>query len=191
DCSLSNENEIYLRNFLPELGNFTQGMYRRLARKAHTGRDHYNIHKLSAEEVQSNQAMSIPVSVLLTFLALSTCQGHSVTLLQSSTFLKESITLLSKLLETKVSCNNMNVTNIFAGGEKDDDLEILCKATTVVLEGQSCHRQLEGIHLNLLRILQRKSTVHKAPCPVATGNTTSLTEFLVALHRLLQRLVKS
>ncbi|CAM9485199.1 unnamed protein product [Bubo scandiacus] len=30
-CSLSNENEIYLRNFLPELGNFTQGMYRRLA----------------------------------------------------------------------------------------------------------------------------------------------------------------
>uniref|UniRef100_A0A663MS27 Interleukin-4 n=1 Tax=Athene cunicularia TaxID=194338 RepID=A0A663MS27_ATHCN len=31
NCSLSNENEIYLRNFLPELGNFTQGMYRRLA----------------------------------------------------------------------------------------------------------------------------------------------------------------
>ncbi|KAM6116183.1 uncharacterized protein FYW35_006813 [Pterocles gutturalis] len=30
-CSLSNENEIYLRNFLPELGNFTQGLYRRLA----------------------------------------------------------------------------------------------------------------------------------------------------------------
>ncbi|KAM9226582.1 uncharacterized protein RG961_007014 [Leptosomus discolor] len=33
-CSLSNENEIYLRNFLPELGNFTQGMYRRLATSA-------------------------------------------------------------------------------------------------------------------------------------------------------------
>ncbi|KFV14880.1 hypothetical protein N340_06584 [Tauraco erythrolophus] len=30
-CSLSNDNEIYLRNFLPELGNFTQGLYRRLA----------------------------------------------------------------------------------------------------------------------------------------------------------------
>uniref|UniRef100_A0A8C0BI15 Interleukin-4 n=1 Tax=Buteo japonicus TaxID=224669 RepID=A0A8C0BI15_9AVES len=28
-CSLSNDNEIYLRHFLPELGNFTQGMYRR------------------------------------------------------------------------------------------------------------------------------------------------------------------
>ncbi|PKU36972.1 interleukin 13 [Limosa lapponica baueri] len=34
NCSLSNENEIYLRNFLPELGNFTQGMYRRLAKSA-------------------------------------------------------------------------------------------------------------------------------------------------------------
>ncbi|XP_061858988.1 uncharacterized protein LOC104559457 [Colius striatus] len=34
NCSLSNENEIYLRNFLPELGNFTQGMYRRLATRA-------------------------------------------------------------------------------------------------------------------------------------------------------------
>ncbi|KGL86966.1 hypothetical protein N301_09245 [Charadrius vociferus] len=34
NCSLSNENEIYLRNFLPELGNFTQGMYRRLATSA-------------------------------------------------------------------------------------------------------------------------------------------------------------
>uniref|UniRef100_A0A663F5Y1 Interleukin-4 n=1 Tax=Aquila chrysaetos chrysaetos TaxID=223781 RepID=A0A663F5Y1_AQUCH len=30
NCSLSNDNEIYLRHFLPELGNFTQGMYRRL-----------------------------------------------------------------------------------------------------------------------------------------------------------------
>lgn len=132
--------------------------------------------------------------------------------------------------------------------QKDDDIETLCKATTVVLEGQSCHRQLEGIHLNLLHILQRKSTVHEvraqhsspancsramqpssflhiqllpqspfplphphqlqnqvplpptiltvgffllqAPCPVATANTTSLTQFLVDLHRLLQRLVK-
>ncbi|KAM6408480.1 uncharacterized protein O9250_007768 [Rhynochetos jubatus] len=34
NCSLSHENEIYLRNFLPELGNFTQGMYRRLAASA-------------------------------------------------------------------------------------------------------------------------------------------------------------
>ncbi|KFU92302.1 hypothetical protein M959_03909, partial [Chaetura pelagica] len=33
-CSLSNENEIYLRHFLPQLGNFTQGMYRRLATSA-------------------------------------------------------------------------------------------------------------------------------------------------------------
>ncbi|OWK60304.1 hypothetical protein RLOC_00008001 [Lonchura striata] len=28
-CFLSDENEIYLRHFLPALGNFTQGLYRR------------------------------------------------------------------------------------------------------------------------------------------------------------------
>ncbi|NXW62902.1 IL4 protein, partial [Eurystomus gularis] len=33
-CSLSNEDEIYLRDFLPELGNFTQGLNRHLARSA-------------------------------------------------------------------------------------------------------------------------------------------------------------
>ncbi|KAI1234052.1 hypothetical protein IHE44_0003762 [Lamprotornis superbus] len=29
NCFLSDENEVYLRHFLPALGNFTQGMYRR------------------------------------------------------------------------------------------------------------------------------------------------------------------
>uniref|UniRef100_U3KG92 Interleukin-4 n=1 Tax=Ficedula albicollis TaxID=59894 RepID=U3KG92_FICAL len=28
DCLLSDDNEIYLRHFLPALGNFTQGLYR-------------------------------------------------------------------------------------------------------------------------------------------------------------------
>lgn len=46
--------------------------------------------------------MSVPVPLLLTFLVLSACQGHMAALLQTSTFLKESITLLNKLLETKV-----------------------------------------------------------------------------------------
>lgn len=39
--------------------------------------------------------MSSPVPVLLTFLALSACQGHMAALLQTSTLLKESIRLLS------------------------------------------------------------------------------------------------
>ncbi|XP_068265349.1 interleukin-4 [Nyctibius grandis] len=134
--------------------------------------------------------MSIPVPVLLTLLVLAACWGHPATLPQTSTLLKESIRLLSELLETKVSCDKMNVTNIFAGNEKDNDMEILCKAATVAWEGQSCHRHLEGIYLNLLRLVQRKSGVHKAPCPVAAGNTTSLTEFLGDLRRVLQRLVK-
>ncbi|XP_072729118.1 interleukin-4-like [Ciconia boyciana] len=134
--------------------------------------------------------MSIPVPVLLVFLALSAWQGHKAALLQTSNLLKESIRLLSELLETKVSCDKMNVTSIFAGDKKDDDMEILCKATTVAWEGRSCHRQLEGIYLNLLQLVRRKSAVHKAPCPVAAGNTTSLNDFLVDLRRVLQQLVK-
>lgn len=38
---------------------------------------------------------------------------------------------------------------------------ILCKATTVVWEGRSCHQQLEGVYLNLLDLVRRKSTTHK------------------------------
>ncbi|XP_050761582.1 interleukin-4 [Gymnogyps californianus] len=134
--------------------------------------------------------MSIPVPVLLTFLALSACQGHTAALLQTSNLLKESIRLLSELLETKVSCDNVNVTNIFAGNMKDSNMETLCKATTVAWESRSCHRHLEGISLNLLSLLRRKSAVHKAPCPVAAGNTTSLNYFLTELRKVLQRLVK-
>uniref|UniRef100_A0A8C9FPQ1 Interleukin-4 n=1 Tax=Pavo cristatus TaxID=9049 RepID=A0A8C9FPQ1_PAVCR len=33
-CSLSTDNEIYLRNFLPALGNFTQALYQRIPPKA-------------------------------------------------------------------------------------------------------------------------------------------------------------
>ncbi|PKU36971.1 interleukin-4 [Limosa lapponica baueri] len=59
--------------------------------------------------------MSIQVPVLLTFLALSACRGHSAALPPTSTFLKESVQLLGKLLGTEVSCDKMNVTDIFAG----------------------------------------------------------------------------
>ncbi|KFP76748.1 hypothetical protein N310_08770, partial [Acanthisitta chloris] len=76
-----------------------------------------------------------------------------------------------------VSCDKMNVTNIFAG-DKRDNMEILCKATTVTSESQSCHRFLKDIHRNLLCLVQRSRTVHKAPCPVAPGSTTSLKDFL-------------
>ncbi|KFP50686.1 hypothetical protein N323_08873, partial [Cathartes aura] len=80
-----------------------------------------------------------------------------------------------------VSCDNVNVTNIFAGNMKDSNMETLCKATTVAWESRSCHRHLEGIYLNLLSLVRRKSAVHKAPCPVAAGNTTSLKYFLMEL----------
>ncbi|KFP10123.1 hypothetical protein Z169_00074, partial [Egretta garzetta] len=80
-----------------------------------------------------------------------------------------------------VSCDKMNVTNIFAGDKKANDTEMLCKAATIALESRDCHTHLEGIYLNLLSLIQRKSTAYKAPCPVAAGNTTSLKQFLADL----------
>ncbi|KFP42646.1 hypothetical protein N324_09134, partial [Chlamydotis macqueenii] len=59
--------------------------------------------------------------------------------------------------------------------------ELLCKAATVALESRSCHVYLEGIYLNLHNLIQRKSAVHRAPCPVAAGSTTSLNNFLQGL----------
>lgn len=40
-------------------------------------------------------------------------------------------------------------------------MEILCKATTVILEGHSCHKNLKGIYINLVKLVQMKSAVHK------------------------------
>ncbi|XP_051487505.1 interleukin-4 [Apus apus] len=134
--------------------------------------------------------MSIPGPVLLTVLALWAGQAGAAALVQPSILLQESIQLLGALLESQVSCNKMNVTNIFAGNKHDNDLEVLCKATTVALEGRSCHQHLEGISLNLLSLVRRESSAPQGPCPVAAGDTTSLNQFLVDLRRVLQRLVK-
>ncbi|XP_071670998.1 interleukin-4-like [Patagioenas fasciata] len=133
--------------------------------------------------------MSVAVRVLLALLALAGCGGHGAAVPQTSTLLKESITLLGELLDAQVSCDKMNATNIFIGN-KSDDMEILCKASAVAWEGRSCHNHLEGIYMNLLSLLRIKSAALKAPCAVATGNTMSLNDFLLNLRRVLQRLVK-
>ena len=59
-------------------------------------------------------------------------------------------------LHTRVSNQAMRV--FF---QQDDDVEILCKASSVALEGRSCHSQLEGLHLNLLSLVRRMRMVHK------------------------------
>uniref|UniRef100_A0A8C3C9D0 Interleukin-4 n=1 Tax=Cairina moschata TaxID=8855 RepID=A0A8C3C9D0_CAIMO len=133
--------------------------------------------------------MSTSFSVLLAFLALLACHSHEAAVLERSIFLKESIRLLGEILSTQVSCEKTNVTNVFAGNETDTDMELLCKASTVVFESLGCRKALKGIYLNLLHIVT-KSTDLKAPCPVAAGNTTSLQEFLQGLHRALQRVAK-
>uniref|UniRef100_A0A8V5GDL3 Uncharacterized protein n=1 Tax=Melopsittacus undulatus TaxID=13146 RepID=A0A8V5GDL3_MELUD len=93
-----------------------------------------------------------------------------------------------------LSCTNRHQPRGMVLGARrdaqDDPARTLCKATTVAWEGRSCHRHLEGIYLNLLRLLQRKSGVYKAPCPVAGGSATSLSDFLLDLRRALQQRVK-
>uniref|UniRef100_A0A8B9PJF5 Interleukin-4 n=1 Tax=Apteryx owenii TaxID=8824 RepID=A0A8B9PJF5_APTOW len=129
--------------------------------------------------------MSIKFPVLLTFFCLLACYSRKAALQKSSNFLNENIRMLKNILDMKVS--SIKATFIFF--QKDDEIEILCKASTVALEGKSCYRQLEGISLNLLHLVRRSSTDFKARCPVA-GNTTSLKNFLLDLNRLLQRLAK-
>ncbi|EOA97841.1 hypothetical protein Anapl_13975, partial [Anas platyrhynchos] len=46
------------------------------------------------------------------------------------------------------------------------DMELLCKASTVVFESLSCHKPLKGIYLNLLHIVT-KSTSLKPRLPLA------------------------
>uniref|UniRef100_G1N9Y7 Uncharacterized protein n=1 Tax=Meleagris gallopavo TaxID=9103 RepID=G1N9Y7_MELGA len=66
--------------------------------------------------------------------------------------------------------------------------ELLCEASAIILESQHCHKNLQGLFLNVRQLLN--STSLKAPCPVTAGNTTSMEKFLSDLHRLLQQLVK-
>ncbi|XP_027538620.1 interleukin-4 [Neopelma chrysocephalum] len=138
--------------------------------------------------------MSTLGRVLLPLLALLACQGDVVTSWTRTlrtNMLRESITMLDQLQKTEVSCNEMNVTNIFADDKRGDPRETLCKAATVARQGRSCHRSLEGIYDNLLGLLRGSRMEHKAPCPVAAGSTTSLKNFLKELHRELQEQYKS
>ncbi|NXC01957.1 IL4 protein, partial [Orthonyx spaldingii] len=80
-----------------------------------------------------------------------------------------------------VSCNERNVTNIFADDKRGNNIEILCKAATIAREGQSCHKYLEGVYHNLLSLVWGTRAGHKKPCPVTTGSTTSLKDFLKEL----------
>ncbi|RMB96812.1 hypothetical protein DUI87_26879 [Hirundo rustica rustica] len=132
--------------------------------------------------------MSVLVQVLLTFLMLSAFLGDVVTpwihTLETN-MLKESMRLLDDLQQKEVSCNRMNVTNIFADDKRGNNTDIFCKAATIAREGQSCHRNFKGIYLNLLGLVRSREG-YKKQCPVAAGSTTSLKNFLKELHQVLQ-----
>ncbi|XP_064018314.1 interleukin-4 [Pogoniulus pusillus] len=132
------------------------------------------------------------ILLLLTSLLLAACRGRSAALLPpTASFLRENIILLSRLLRSEVPCDEMTVADVFAGDKTGDDVEILCKAATVLWQSHSCHSYLEGIYSNLLRLVERRNMGYKAPCPVAGATTTSLKQFLMDLGRAHQRLAKS
>nr|XP_054499173.1 interleukin-4-like [Agelaius phoeniceus] len=139
--------------------------------------------------------MSILVQVLLTLLVLSACLGDVVAP-QSHTLrtriLKETMKLLEKVQQKQeVSCDKMNVINIFADDKRGNNTEIFCKAATIAQETKRCHRNLGGIYYNLLSLGPESRARHKKPCPVAPGSTTSLKNFLKELHHVLQEEFKS
>ncbi|XP_053812891.1 interleukin-4-like [Vidua chalybeata] len=138
--------------------------------------------------------MSILVQVLLTLLVLSACLGDVIAPWPHplrTNILKESIKLLEQLQQREVSCNKMNVINIFADHKRGNNTELLCKAATIAQEGQSCHRYLGGLYYNLLSLAWGSRARHKEPCPVAAGSTTSLKNFLNKLHHVLQEEYKN
>ncbi|XP_059716515.1 interleukin-4-like [Haemorhous mexicanus] len=129
--------------------------------------------------------MSILVQVLLTLLVLSACLADVVAHTLRARTLKETMNWLERL-QQEVSCDKMNVINIFADQKSRNNTEILCKAATIAQEVKSCHKYLEGIYYNLLSLVR-----HKEPCPVASGSTTSLKNFLKELDHVLQEEFKN
>uniref|UniRef100_A0A8C5J1A2 Interleukin-4 n=1 Tax=Junco hyemalis TaxID=40217 RepID=A0A8C5J1A2_JUNHY len=91
----------------------------------------------------------------------------------------------------KVSCDKMNVINIFADHKRGNNTEIFCKAATIARETKSCHRDLGGIYYNLLTRFLTALFPFQKPCPVAPGRTTSLKNFLKELDHVLQEEFKS
>uniref|UniRef100_A0A8C6YP73 Interleukin 4 n=1 Tax=Nothoprocta perdicaria TaxID=30464 RepID=A0A8C6YP73_NOTPE len=134
--------------------------------------------------------MCTKLAGLLAVCCLLACRSHEAALPPSTNFLNENIRLLQNIMNTKVrvSCAARGGTGGSAGlCRGDKEAELLCKAATVAGEGQSCHRQLQGISLNLQQLVRQASAV---PCPVAAGNTTSLKHFLQDLNRFHKQLAK-
>ncbi|CAM4588330.1 unnamed protein product [Eretmochelys imbricata] len=124
------------------------------------------------------------------------------------TYLREIIKILDNITKQKVSCGEMNVTNIFANTKflastslvnipqvptcpslilKKETFDILCKAATVVENGRYCHPYkfpLEGIYVNLIQLIQ------KVPCPVKADNNIKLKHFLENLKDFSKKIMK-
>ncbi|XP_006023629.1 interleukin-4 [Alligator sinensis] len=101
--------------------------------------------------------------------------------------LQEIIRSLNFLKEQKVSCKQMNVSDIFEDPKENNQSEMLCKAAAVLTKAQCfCQecRHLKVIRVNLLELTR---TVR---CPVNTTSNTTLHGFLERLTDLSQMIMK-
>uniref|UniRef100_A0A669QEJ7 Interleukin-4 n=1 Tax=Phasianus colchicus TaxID=9054 RepID=A0A669QEJ7_PHACC len=134
--------------------------------------------------------MSSSLPTLLALLVLLAGPGAVCTLRsQTSVLLKESIRIV-KDMQKEVSCGKMKVTDIFEDSKTKNRTELLCEASTIIWESQHCHKNLQGLFLNMRQLVNASSTSLRAPCPMAAGNTTSMEKFLRDLHGFLQQVVK-
>nr|CAF33261.1 interleukin-4 [Gallus gallus] len=115
--------------------------------------------------------MSSSLPTLLALLVLLAGPGAVPTLcLQLSVPLMESIRIVNDI-QGEVSCVKMNVTDIFADNKTNNKTELLCKASTIVWESQHCHKNLQGLFLNMRQLLNASSTSLKVRlCTMSHGS---------------------
>lgn len=69
--------------------------------------------------------------------------------------------------------------------QRDNNMEILCKAATIAQECQSCHKYFKGIYDNLLGLVRanraRHKVRHNSPCTAYSTQASSLVTIFVLL----------
>ncbi|POI22934.1 hypothetical protein CIB84_013318 [Bambusicola thoracicus] len=134
--------------------------------------------------------MSSSLPTLLALLLLLASHGAAHTLSSRLPLLLSESIRIADGLQKEVSCAE-NVTDIFAGDKTNNKTELLCKASGIVWENQHCHKNLQGLFLNMRQLLNSSNASLKAPCPTAAGNTTPMGKFLKDLHLFFQELAKN
>ena len=72
--------------------------------------------------------------------------------------------------------------------QTNNKTELLCKASTIVWESQHCHKNLQGLFLNMRQLLNASSTSLKVRLCLSPGQPTALspTSGLTPTHRAIE-----